>query len=274
MRWFKHMTNARNDEELAEILDDHGPEGVGVYWMILEVIAEKMDGTDRCHAQFSDKNWAKKAGVSTRKFNRMVRVLAGIDPSSGKNLSKFGPNSDRTPLIKLTINDGKLRLECPNLLKFRDEHTRRLRSKSVATQEQEIELDTEVEVETEGDPPLPPKGGSAPAQESPKLKAPKTAKIDFDFDERKFAGIEQVDIDGWAEAYPALDVVHELRSMREWLLANPEKRKVRYRRFITNWLKRSQDKGGNRASKSKGGGFDRAQIEAELEADRESNNER
>ncbi|GAH01811.1 unnamed protein product, partial [marine sediment metagenome] len=31
----------------------------------------------------------------------------------------------------------------------------------------------------------------------------------------------------------------------EWLLANPDKRKKNYRRFIVNWLTRTQDKGGS-----------------------------
>ena len=40
--------------------------------------------------------------------------------------------------------------------------------------------------------------------------------------------------------------------MREWLLANPSKKKKNYRRFITNWLTRTQDKGGSKKSFSGG----------------------
>lgn len=71
-------------------------------------------------------------------------------------------------------------------------------------------------------------------------------EIYFDFKERKFFNIKDEDIQGWQDAYPACDVDSELRKMREWLLANPEKKKKNYRRFIVNWLIRTQDKGGTK----------------------------
>lgn len=69
-------------------------------------------------------------------------------------------------------------------------------------------------------------------------------KILFNFDQKKWENIKDEDIQGWKEAYPACDIKAELNKMREWLLANPEKRKKNYRRFITNWLVRAQDRGG------------------------------
>lgn len=48
--------------------------------------------------------------------------------------------------------------------------------------------------------------------------------------------------------YPAVDVDQELRNMYGWLDSNPSKRKTRtgIKRFITNWLSKEQNKGGNR----------------------------
>ena len=77
-------------------------------------------------------------------------------------------------------------------------------------------------------------------------KEGKKEEIYFDFKERKFFNIKDKDIEGWKEAYPACDITGELRKMREWLLANPDKKKKNYRRFIVNWLIRTQDKGGTR----------------------------
>ncbi|KKL74300.1 hypothetical protein LCGC14_2066250, partial [marine sediment metagenome] len=37
--------------------------------------------------------------------------------------------------------------------------------------------------------------------------------------------------------------------MKEWLRSNPDKKKSRYRRFITNWLSRSQERGGSKEKK-------------------------
>ena len=51
----------------------------------------------------------------------------------------------------------------------------------------------------------------------------------------------------WAGLYPAVDVIQQLRNMRGWLLSNKKKRKTKsgVGRFITNWLAKEQDKGGN-----------------------------
>lgn len=55
------------------------------------------------------------------------------------------------------------------------------------------------------------------------------------------------DISLWQELYPAVDVLQELRKMKGWLLSHPKKRKTRrgIKAFITTWLGKEQDKGGN-----------------------------
>ena len=57
-------------------------------------------------------------------------------------------------------------------------------------------------------------------------------------------GIHQDKIDRWAQLYPAVDIMTELRKMAGWCEANPSNRKTRngILRFITNWLSRSQDR--------------------------------
>lgn len=65
--------------------------------------------------------------------------------------------------------------------------------------------------------------------------------------------VTEKDLKRYIELYPAVDVRQDLRNMVGWLEANPSKRKTKkgVRRFITNWLARTQDSGG---SKSKGNG--------------------
>ena len=70
-------------------------------------------------------------------------------------------------------------------------------------------------------------------------------QILFDFEKRKFLNIKEEDIEDWRKAYPACDIETELEGMKQWLLSNPNKRKKLYRRFITNWLSRSQERGGS-----------------------------
>lgn len=76
-------------------------------------------------------------------------------------------------------------------------------------------------------------------------KGIETDYIDFDFQNRKWLNIKIEDKSGWLAAYPACDIDLELHKMREWLLANPLKKKSNYRRFIVNWLSKTQDQGGS-----------------------------
>ena len=141
------MSDARDDERLAEVMEELGPEAIGVYWIILEIIADKMDGSDLCSAQFPIKKWKEKCGVSTGKFTKIAQKLA-------EKPTGFGPKVDKKPLVYLKIVGEKMMIKCPNLLKFRDEHTSRLSRKSVANPEQELEL--ELELELEGEPETEP----------------------------------------------------------------------------------------------------------------------
>lgn len=70
-------------------------------------------------------------------------------------------------------------------------------------------------------------------------------KINFNFDSKAFVNITDADKEAWKAAYPACNIEIELNRMAAWLIANPDKRKIRYGRFIVNWLSRSQDKGGS-----------------------------
>ena len=81
------------------------------------------------------------------------------------------------------------------------------------------------------------------------MKEEKEEQIYFSFEERKFFNITIEDKAGWLDAFPACDINQELRKMREWLLANPTKKKSNYRKFINNWLSSEQDKGGSQKPK-------------------------
>lgn len=58
--------------------------------------------------------------------------------------------------------------------------------------------------------------------------------------------ITEQQIKEWEELYPAVDVKQALRNMKGWISSNKKRRKTKtgVLAFITNWLKRDQDKGG------------------------------
>ena len=54
----------------------------------------------------------------------------------------------------------------------------------------------------------------------------------------------------WQKAYPGIDVHTEVLAAGSWCDANPSKRKLNGKRFVVNWLKRAQGKGGSPMAKS------------------------
>lgn len=42
--WFKHDHNARGDEKILELRSEFGAEGYGIFWMIVETMAENSNG--------------------------------------------------------------------------------------------------------------------------------------------------------------------------------------------------------------------------------------
>jgi predicted phage replisome organizer len=94
--------------------------------------------------------------------------------------------------------------------------------------------------------------------EGPTPSKPLPEKIRYDFKESLWYGITDEQVQLWGEAYPAVDVDLELRQMGEWCKAAGAKgRKNNWRAFITNWLKRQQDKGGSVQPGQQKGGYRR-----------------
>lgn len=63
----------------------------------------------------------------------------------------------------------------------------------------------------------------------------------------------QSQIDDWADVFPAVDILADLKRMRAWLNANPTRRKTLrgIKRFIVTWLSKTQDSGGTRGYRPK-----------------------
>jgi hypothetical protein len=121
-----------------------------------------------------------------------------------------------------------------------------------------IEARTAVECQSNG---APPTGQDITEQDkteqstlAPNGKAvSKPSPIRFDKESQEFSGIADKQISKWVEAYPAVDVKIEILKAAQWLVANPKKApRSNYNRFLTNWLSRTQDRGGSIPSNPKG----------------------
>lgn len=65
--------------------------------------------------------------------------------------------------------------------------------------------------------------------------------------------ITESQVDEWAEAFPACNIMGELKQMKVWLDANKSKRKTHggMGKFVANWLSRTQNNGGSKTGTSK-----------------------
>lgn len=79
--------------------------------------------------------------------------------------------------------------------------------------------------------------------------------------------ITQADIAEWSAAFPAVDVLQTLRTLRQWNLSNPTRQKTArgIRRHITQWLAKEQDRGGCRPRAADGPTMPRIDDQPSLE---------
>jgi hypothetical protein len=148
MKWFKHMSDASSDEFLARLEDEMGLEAVARWWKMLEAIAIQMDKTDRCYAEYPISKWMTLLSCKQEKKLRLfVKVL-----------ENFGK-------VSAIWSQNILKLECPKLLEFRDEYSRK---SGVAPDKVAPDTDTEEErkKESKNITPISP----------PKKPSPETAK--------------------------------------------------------------------------------------------------
>ena len=67
--------------------------------------------------------------------------------------------------------------------------------------------------------------------------------LSFDFEKWEYTGITEKDIADWRMIYPHIDVAIEGKKSIEWLKANPSRNKKKnWRKFLTGWFGRSDEK--------------------------------
>jgi hypothetical protein len=94
---------------------------------------------------------------------------------------------------------------------------------------------------------------SAEPQSDSTPAIPETPVVLIPLNDNSEYPIGQTLIDEWSQTFPAVNVVQELREMRVWCLANPNKRKTRrgVDSFAVRWFGKEQDRGGSSHSNSR-----------------------
>lgn len=108
MKWFEHATDARNDVKIKLLKAKFGAEGYGVYFQLLEVIAENI----------KNNNFNEWGLVDELHSIDTLAIESGVSPDKLRAILNYCNE------IKLLLRiDG--RLACPQLLDRVDEYAKR-----------------------------------------------------------------------------------------------------------------------------------------------------
>jgi hypothetical protein len=130
MLWFKHLSNASDDDFIEELEEKFGWEGYGRWWKLLEIIAKSMG-----------KN---KLPIAKHSWQKWQSFLKG----KRSKLSSFLVHCQLRGKIKLHENGNILEIRCDKLLELRDEYSRKS-GHSTDNSQDNIAPDTDTDKEEE-----------------------------------------------------------------------------------------------------------------------------
>lgn len=133
MRWFKHYSSSRSDEKLSKLEDRAGLEAYGFYFKVLEVIAEVMDETDTCEVTYSLSRWGRQLNITSKKCLYLFQCCSDVG------------------LMMVCRASDDITVKTPNLLKYRDNHTRNLQAPNKQEKEKEKEKEVDKTISSSSD---------------------------------------------------------------------------------------------------------------------------
>ena len=131
MRWVKHLTATRRDEKVARMISLHGYRSYGIWWAVIETVAENFDG----------KNPSLTYPLTT--WSHLLSLRGSHVMSTLLTLGVTG-------VLTVERHGGDITVTIPNLLKYRDEYSRKS-GHSPEIVRPKIEIQS---IDTETDKPL------------------------------------------------------------------------------------------------------------------------
>lgn len=163
MRWFKHMTCSLRDPKIAQLIVLKGMAGFGAYWAVLETIAEHVDERGITSASYPLRHWQRVFGMfharhaldMLRTLDDLKLIVLKVDSNSGPTSGQLKSNLEPTsPQLKANLGSTLVQqagnlvfVDMPNILKFRDEWTRKRRKTPEPLRSKDIDIDTDTEEE-------------------------------------------------------------------------------------------------------------------------------
>jgi len=113
MKWFKHFSQAKMDAKLVMIRSEFGMWGIGVYWTLVEFVAEQMKGVSpQSVATLSMREMCSFFGCKRNKLETFLKRLQNV---RGMNY---------------TLKKDILIIDCPKLLEIKDNYHKDLEETS------------------------------------------------------------------------------------------------------------------------------------------------
>lgn len=106
MRWVKHMTASHDDEKLADLIDRYGHAGYGLWWLVVEIVGARLEGGE------------PEVTYPVSKWSHLLSVR-------GSHVSQTLSKLAVTHLVTVVRHDDDITVKIPNLLKYRDEYSRK-----------------------------------------------------------------------------------------------------------------------------------------------------
>lgn len=107
MRWFKHMTNSIDDEKISKLVDECGLEGYGFFWRVLEMIAAQVDDDGKNYCSYSKRTWCNKLAIKHQTWSKLIA------------------SCEQAGLFEVSDDGQTITVKSPNILKYRDEWSRK-----------------------------------------------------------------------------------------------------------------------------------------------------
>jgi hypothetical protein len=145
MRWIKHLTRTHLDEAVSAFIAQWGLELYGFYWLIMEILGEAMDESDRYEVTHSLSQWSHLCCCHPNKFLKHLGNLGGVSISAVGVTARVPMQVP--PVVTVTWREGRITVGCRNLLELRDEYSKKSGhyQDKVRTKKQNIHSQAEVD---------------------------------------------------------------------------------------------------------------------------------
>ncbi len=240
MKWFKHMTLSSQDEKLAQVINKFGMEGYGVYWRLLELIAQQLDDTSSPAISYPPKVLVHNLWITCGKLLTFLHFFTEIGLLSvkftqkttkrqPKDNQKIKKDEKKANEIDTLSTVESVLISAPNLLKFRDNYTQR---KGYRQKNNYVATTNKVSLEREGE------------EEEEKRERERDARAlsSFSFSSplsrALLSNFKSTPEHAKIAKNLNIDLKNELNKFLDYFLANGEERED-WNKVFRNWLKRA-----------------------------------